>query len=120
VEDEAGVRQLAKKILERLGYRVMTASGGLDALQQFMTATVPIDLLLTDVVMPDMGGSDLVAHSAKISPDTTAIYMSGYTDDAIVRHGLIDASQHFLQKPFSPEALARKVREVLDAKKGSA
>jgi two-component system, cell cycle sensor histidine kinase and response regulator CckA len=120
VEDEPGVRQLARKILERLGYRVLSASGGIEAIQIFMTATDPIDLLLTDVVMPDMSGSDIVAQIQRLSPRTKTVYMSGYTDDAIVRHGLIDPAQHFLQKPFSPEALGVKIREVLDSARETA
>lgn len=77
-------------------------------------ASDPVHLLLTDVVMPEIAGSELASRVAEVSPATKVVFMSGYTDDAVVRHGLIDQAGHFLQKPFAPDALARKVREVLD------
>ena len=115
VEDETAVRLLARKILENHGYKVLEADGGGAAMELVKANSGRIDLLLTDVVMPEVAGSELAAQVTEVSPETKVIYMSGYTDDAVVRHGLVDEAGQFLQKPFAPDALARKVREVLDA-----
>lgn len=114
IEDEAGVRQITKLALERLGYHVLEASHGQAALQQLDQYDGAIDLLITDVVMPAMNGRELVEHLRQRANLTPVLYMSGYTDDAVVRHGVINATDAFLQKPFTPSSLARKVREVLD------
>jgi two-component system cell cycle sensor histidine kinase/response regulator CckA len=115
VEDEQAVRTLARKLLERLGYRVLEVGDGASALEAARRHDGPIDLLLTDVVMPELSGADLAARLVALRPDTRVLFMSGYTDDAIVRHGLVREGGHFLQKPFTPDGLARKLREVLDA-----
>ena len=86
-----------------------------DALQIGEQHQEPIDLLLTDVVLPGMSGRKIAEHLAFLRPDMKVLYMSGYTDDAIVRNGVLEANTAFLQKPFTPATLARKVREVLDA-----
>jgi CheY-like chemotaxis protein len=117
VEDEEMVRTLTQSVLEDAGYRVLTAVDGRDALRVCQSYTGQIHLLLTDVVMPRMGGRQLVEEVSKIRPDLRVLYMSGYTDDAIVHHGVLDPGTHFLEKPFSPDALLRKIREALDAER---
>lgn len=114
VEDEAQVREIAQEILETLGYTVLIAENGEQALRLAREFKHELQLMITDVVMPVMGGRELVENLAKVRPETAVIYMSGYTDDAIVRHGLMDEGLAFIQKPFTADALARKVRLVLD------
>jgi PAS domain S-box-containing protein len=113
-EDEEAVRSLVRGVLESTGYRVLETKGGNEALEIGERHRKHIHLLLTDVVMPQMSGAELVKHLAPLHPETKVLYMSGYTDHAVVRHGLLDSSTAFLQKPFTPDALALKVREVLD------
>jgi PAS domain S-box-containing protein len=115
VEDEAGVRALVRKFLERSGYSVVEASSGDEALKEAEKFPGHIDLLLTDVVLPRMSGSELARRLVDARKDTRVLYMSGYTDDAIVHHGVLSAGAAFLQKPFTADALARKIREILDA-----
>jgi CheY-like chemotaxis protein len=114
VEDEPSVRALSRRILESHGYTVLEASGPEQPLEAARRHEGQIHLLLTDVVMPEMGGSELASRLAELCPNARVLFMSGYTDDAVVRQGLIAKGSHFLQKPFTPETLARKVREVLD------
>ncbi|HTC35580.1 MAG TPA: PAS domain S-box protein [Bryobacteraceae bacterium] len=114
VEDEDSVRELATVILRECGYTVMTAPEGLAALQLMSTCREKIDLLVTDVVMPQMGGRELAQTLLGQHPELNVLFMSGYTDDAVVRHGVLQANANFLQKPFTPSSLAKKVREVLD------
>ncbi len=114
VEDEEVVRELSKKILESCGYRVVEASDGAEASAIFQQIDQEFDLLLTDVVMPKMSGRQLVQSLEHIRPDLKVLYMSGYTDDSIVRHGVIDAGENYIQKPFTYNALASKVRRMLD------
>ncbi len=114
VEDEEGVRKLARQALESRGYRVLEASDGESALQICHEHHGSIDLLLSDVVMPRIGGRELRQKMADLNPHTRVIFTSGYTDDAVVRHGVLQAESDFLQKPFTIHALLRKVREVLD------
>ena len=116
VEDEDAVRRIVKIALESTGYRVIEARSGPEALAAGRRHPGRIDLLVTDVVMPEMSGRNLAERFVKEHPGIRVLYMSGYTDDAVVRHGVAGAGVAFLQKPFSPLALARKVREVLDAK----
>jgi PAS domain S-box-containing protein len=113
-EDATAVRMAARQILERCGYSVLEAANGTDALTIAQNGAV-IDLLLTDVVMPEMSGRELVDRFARLRPNTKVLFMSGYTDDAIVRHGVLRPGTAYLQKPFSPDTLARKVRDVLDS-----
>jgi PAS domain S-box-containing protein len=114
VEDEEMVRNLTCEVLQMCGYQVLTASNGEEACEVGRQYNGHIDLIITDVVMPLMGGRDLVERLAEMRPDAGVLYMSGYTDDAIVRHGVLDENMPFLQKPFSPDSLAQKVKEVLD------
>ncbi len=118
-EDEPSVRMLAARVLRAQGYTVVEAENGDDALQLARAWTgAPLDLLLTDVVMPRMSGKTLAGLIQTLFPASAVLFISGYTDNAIVHHGQIDPGIIFLQKPFSPAALARKVREVLDSRAG--
>jgi DNA-binding NtrC family response regulator len=113
-EDQDQVRAVAHSILRRHGYRVIVAKNAGEALFLCEAHTGPIQLLLTDVVMPHLSGVDLAKRIAVTRPETKVLFMSGYTDDSVVRHGVLEDGVAFLQKPFTPESLARKVREVLD------
>ena len=115
VEDEQVVRNLSREVLEQYGYNVITAADGQEGLNMCRQFEGRIHLVITDVVMPRMGGRELAEQVALVRPDARILYMSGFTDDAIVRHGLLDEDFHFIQKPFSPELLASKARELLDA-----
>jgi CheY-like chemotaxis protein/two-component sensor histidine kinase len=115
VEDEQPVRGLASRILQQQGYTLLEASDGKEALRVVQEhAEKKIDLLLTDVVMPQMGGRELADQLKLLRPDIKVLYTSGYTDNAIVHHGVLDPGIHILQKPFSPQSLSCKVREILD------
>ncbi|MGQ9638656.1 MAG: response regulator, partial [Thermodesulfobacteriota bacterium] len=114
VEDEEVVRKLAVRLLKRQGYRVLEAPDGGQAFLLCEKYSAPIHLILTDVVMPGMSGRELYERLKVIHPDARVLYMSGYTDNAIIHHGVMEEGIDFIQKPFSLEALARKVREVLD------
>jgi DNA-binding NtrC family response regulator len=113
VEDEEAVRNLVDQALRKYGYQVLGAANGAEALA-ICDAHSPIALMITDVVMPGMSGRTLAAQQRIRHPEMRVLYMSGYTDDAVVRHGLLEASMSFIQKPFTPGVLARKVRETLD------
>lgn len=114
VEDEEAVRGLTCRILERQGYRVIPAQHGRDAMEIASREEGRIDLVLTDVVMPGMNGRGLVERLVGIRPTIKSLYMSGYTDDDIIRRGFIEPSKSFLQKPFTSDALLQTVRKVLD------
>ena len=114
VEDEEALRKVAKRTLDAAGYTVLTAADGDEALLTCARHAGDIHLLLTDVVMPRMSGRALAQELSKTRPTLKVLYMSGYTDDAIVHHGVLDAGTHFLGKPFTAADLTRKVREVLD------
>jgi PAS domain S-box-containing protein len=115
VEDDEGVRALAREILEVQGYTVLEASVPAEALRAGGANGVPIHLLLTDVVMPQMNGKQLADRLLSERPELKVIFMSGYTDSAIVQHGVLEPGVHFLHKPFTPAGLGSKVREVLDS-----
>ena len=115
VEDEEVVRNLVREILERNGYAVLEARNGVEALELGQTFAEPIHLLVTDVVMPKMSGRELAERLVAIHPETRVLYMSGYTDGAIGQQGVLDPQTELLQKPFSFDDLAQKVRKVLDA-----
>ena len=115
VEDEAVVREMATEILRDSGYHVLEAKHGPEAIILARQHSGVIDLMLTDVVMPQMSGRELAEQLSPSRRDMKVLYMSGYTDDAIVHHGVLDEGTAFIGKPFTPSALARKVREILDA-----
>ncbi len=120
VEDSEPLRKLAHRFLENNGYRVVAAANGEEALQAAVQEREPIQLLLTDVVMPGMNGRVLASHLVPRQPGMKVLYMSGYTDSFISGHGVLEPGTYLLHKPFTEETLMRKVREVLDGGKGQA
>jgi PAS domain S-box-containing protein len=114
-EDDDSVRALTREILQEVGYTVLEAPSGAEAVRIAERYPQPIDLLITDVVMPEMGGRKLVERLALVRPGLKVLYVSGYTDDAVVLHGVLQADVAFLQKPFTIAAIARKVRQTIDA-----
>ena len=113
VEDEEMVRNLAKLVLVTNGYTVLEARNGEEALQVFEKHEETVHLVLTDVVMPRMGGHDLKKRLSAAAPDTKMVFMSGYTDNAIQHHGVLSSGVTFLQKPFNATSLLRIVRDTL-------
>jgi two-component system, cell cycle sensor histidine kinase and response regulator CckA len=117
VEDDEPVGKMAERMLGGYGYRVLTARNGTEALEISGSYSGPVHLLLTDVVMPDMTGLDLAEQLKSRFPEIKVLYMSGYTDNVIADHGVLEKDVNFIQKPFSREGLGGKVREVLDNKR---
>ncbi len=115
VEDEEAVRSMVSRILQNKGYTLLEASNGNEALQICQQNEGPIHLMVTDVIMPQMSGRELAERLAPILPEMKVLYMSGYPDNTIVQHGVLEAGTAFLQKPFTLNALELKVREVLDS-----
>jgi two-component system, cell cycle sensor histidine kinase and response regulator CckA len=113
VEDELAVRDLAREFLEQAGYRVLEAAGGAEALEIARSHSGQIHLLMTDVVMPAIGGRELAQQLLELRPQMKVLYMSGYTDDTIIERGILDRGVVLLQKPFTRRGLAQKVRELL-------
>jgi nitrogen-specific signal transduction histidine kinase/CheY-like chemotaxis protein len=120
VEDEARVRKLIVDVLTTRGYRVLEATRGNEAVRLAAAHRGPIHLAVVDVVMPEMSGPELIRQLQSARPETRVLYISGYTDEAIVHHGILESGAAFLQKPFLPDVLAKSVREVLDARQGQA
>jgi CheY-like chemotaxis protein len=114
VEDEGILRNLCVQILERLGYRVLQARDGTEAIAEARRYGDRIDMLLTDVVMPGMNGAELATQLVLHHPEMQVLYTSGYTEDVISHHGVLAEGVSFIGKPYTPSALARKVREVID------
>jgi two-component system, cell cycle sensor histidine kinase and response regulator CckA len=114
-EDEDGVRSLTKEVLEKYGYTVLEASNGEEALRIAERHEGPLDLLLSDVVMPRMGGPELAQELLARRPAVKVLYMSGYTDHPMVRRGVVNAGVAFLQKPFTPTVLVSRIREILES-----
>ncbi|HEV8455856.1 MAG TPA: response regulator, partial [Gemmatimonadales bacterium] len=117
VEDEPAVRYMMSRALKVHGYNVLEASDGPEALRLVEGANGVLDLIITDVMIPGLDGMELARRAARIAPDLPILFMSGYTDHDIVRRGLLDPNQPFLQKPFTPDALVRRVAELLKHKK---
>jgi two-component system, cell cycle sensor histidine kinase and response regulator CckA len=115
VEDEDAVRALTRHVLQRCGYTVLAAASGGEAIQLAENHQGPIHLLATDVVIPDMDGRQLAERIVASKPRIKVLYVSGYTVDAVFRHGVLESEVAFLQKPFTPSTLAQKVRTVLDS-----
>jgi CheY-like chemotaxis protein len=115
VEDEHALRGLAKRILEADGYTVLEAGSGTEALSVLAGHAGDVHLMVTDVVMPGMSGRQLAARLAEIRPGVKVLFTSGYTDDAIIRLGVLDDASRFVSKPYTPDELKRRVREALDA-----
>jgi two-component system, cell cycle sensor histidine kinase and response regulator CckA len=116
VEDDEQVRALMVSVLQSCGYQVLEASDGVQALLVVGQHAGPLDLVVTDVVLPGMSGRDVAGHAAGLHPEVAVLYVSGYADHAAVQHSLLDAASALLQKPFTPLALARAVRQALDAR----
>jgi DNA-binding response OmpR family regulator len=115
VEDAEPLRKLAHMFLQESGYDVLTAADGAEALETARGCSRPIHLLLTDVVMPGINGRVLAERLTPMQPGMRVLYMSGYTDSFIAGHGVLESGTHLLHKPFTQEALAKKVRELLDS-----
>ena len=115
-EDEIAVRQSTREFLTLNGYIVIEAKNGTEALAIARRYKGPIHLMITDVVMPHMGGAELAGELAFERPDMRVLFVSGYAENTVLRHGPIDVTTRFLQKPFSLKTLSRKMREVLDSK----
>ena len=113
VEDEPAIRALACRVLRSNGYRVLDAASGREAEDTAARHAGRLDALVTDLVMPDTSGTELAGHLAASRPGLKVLFMSGYTDDTVVRSGLLAEGRAFLQKPFSPRMLLDKVREIL-------
>jgi CheY-like chemotaxis protein len=113
-EDDDGVRALTTRLLKACGYTVLETRNGGEAVEAAARHRAPIQLLLTDVVMPGLGGRETADRVVALHPETRVLFLSGYTDDAVLRHGVQQAEAAFLQKPFTPSALAKRIREVLE------
>src|SRR5262249_42251439 len=113
------VRRMVVSTLQKAGYQVLQASDGREGLATFKAHTTPIDLLLTDVIMPGLNGRELASQVGKLKPGTRVLFISGYTKDIILDRNLLRPGVAFLKKVFTADALRRKVREVLDAQKSS-
>ncbi len=114
VEDDEEVRHVALRILRNNGYRVLEAVNGADALRVCEAEGAPVDLVVTDIVMPEMGGSELAERIREAQPDARILFTSGFTEDAAVRQSFLHSGESFIEKPFTPASLAKKAREVLD------
>ena len=113
VEDDAALLQVTHRSLEEIGYTILVALSPAEAIRTSERHPGPIHLMVTDVIMPGMSGAQLASHLSATRPEMKVLYVSGYTDDAIVHHGVLEPGLAFLAKPFSPKALARKVGDVL-------
>jgi CheY-like chemotaxis protein len=115
VEDDARLILLSEKILARLGYTVLLARNGGEAIETIESHGEDIAIVVTDVVMPILGGRPLVERIRSLRPDLPVLFMSGYTNDEVTRRGILEGEVPFIQKPFTPDDFGRKIREVLDS-----
>ncbi len=115
VEDDDLVRKLNLKILKQLGYSVIHAENGKSAVETAKSHDGEIDLLITDVIMPEMNGDELASKISEIQPGIKVLFTSGYTEDVISPHGILEEGAQFIGKPYKPQELAEKIRELLDA-----
>jgi DNA-binding NtrC family response regulator len=115
VEDDASVREVAALFLQNCGYEVLVATRASEALEHVRSK--PVDLLVTDVILPMLNGRQLFEQIRELQPDIGVVFMSGYTDDVIAPHGVLEPGVAFVEKPFSQETLASKAREVLDRRR---
>jgi len=120
VEDQAPVRMLAEDVLCEAGHRVLSAGNGAEALKMAESWEGEIDLLITDVVMPEMSGPQLATRVTRTRPSIVVLYVSGYTDHALLHRGVFEVGTAFLSKPFAPEALVQRVGELLQARQDAA
>ncbi len=118
VEDDDGVRRVLLKMLQQAGYCVLGARHGEEAIEMCLASDATVHVLITDVVMPKMGGFELASRLRHVTPGMRVLFVSGYSDSVVLHHGVLEADTHFLQKPFTVEQLGRKVREVLEARAG--
>ncbi|MCK5033348.1 MAG: response regulator, partial [Calditrichia bacterium] len=115
VDDDPGIRELSRDTLSSYGYNILEAENGEEALAICNEHKAPIHLIITDVVMPKMGGRELEKNISRLYPEIKVLFVSGYTDNAMLQHGVLEEGVAFLEKPFRPVALAQKAREVLDS-----
>jgi DNA-binding response OmpR family regulator len=115
VEDDPAIREMVQTALKARGFAVFSAENGVAALELAAGIEAPIQLLITDVVMPKLGGKELAQKLKAQRPEIKILYTSGYTENAIVHHGVLDEGINFLHKPYSLEVLAQKIRSILDA-----
>jgi len=113
VEDSDVVREVIARMLEDVGFTVLKASGGEEALSLSRRGDVPFDLLLTDIVMPEVSGVELADRVAAERPDARILFMTGYTDDIVLREGVLDKNREYIGKPFTQMEIVKKVREIL-------
>ncbi len=114
VEDDEAVRSVTRRALSRFGYHVLSASRGAEAVDVATDFRGPIHLLLTDIMMPGMNGVEVAGAVSRLRPGILVFFMSGYADKDLVRQGLLEPGTHFLQKPFTPQELADRIRHILD------
>jgi CheY-like chemotaxis protein len=115
VEDEDAVRTVTRRILERDGFRVLEARSGSEGMAAARSATSPIDLLITDVLLPDIGGGEVAREIVKVQPQIRVLYLSGYSDETLIDQGIAAVPANFIQKPFSSDVLRKRIRSLLEA-----
>jgi DNA-binding response OmpR family regulator len=115
VEDEDAVRTVTRRILERDGFRVLEARSGIEGMAAARTSTSPIDLLITDVLLPDIGGGEVAREIVRVQPQIRVLYLSGFSKETLADQGIAAAPANFIQKPFSSEVLRERIRSLLNA-----